>query len=305
MNKKNDSQEKSQVPLQFDMDIDNELACVVFDEVHYVNDPDRGRIWEETIMMLPDHVVMVMLSATIDRPLGFAEWIERNKSKNVYLTQTSERVVPLYHYSYLTAQPSFIEKTRDKEMVELFSTNMNSFVTLKQQSSGFIETNHYKNIKILKYLEKNNVRVSQKFVLNEVVKTLKKKEMIPAICFVLSRKLCYRYASEITENLFQDGDKATSVVKSECLSALRKLPNHEEYIHLPEFNTIVKLMEKGIAVHHSGVLPIFKDMFEIMFEIGYVKFLFATETFAVGVMPTKTVIFTGFQKYSGSGFRML
>ena len=65
-------------------------------------------------------------------------------------------------------------------------------------------------------------------------------------------------------------------------------------------------MEKGVAVHHSGVLPIFKEMIEIMFAKGFVKLLFATETFAVGVnMPTKTVIFTGFQKFSGSGFRTL
>ena len=303
MNQKSDDKN---LPLHFDMDIDNDLGCVIFDEVHYINDPDRGRIWEETIMMLPDSVLMVMLSATMDRPLSFAEWIERNKTKGVYLTQTSERVVPLYHYSYITAPTSFIDKTHDKTYSTLFQENMNRLVPLKQKQGEFIETNFYKIIKIIKYLEKNDIRISQKFVLNEVVKFLKMKGMLPAICFVLSRKMCYRYASEISENLFPEDSKAVSLVKTECLNTLRRLPNHQEYIHLPEFTNIVKLMEKGVAVHHSGVLPIFKEMIEMMFAKGFVKLLFATETFAVGVnMPTKTVIFTGFKKFSGSGFRTL
>lgn len=302
----NRESEDKTIPLHFDMDIENELGCVIFDEVHYINDPDRGRIWEETIMMLPDSVLMVMLSATIDRPLSFAEWIERNKTKGIYLTQTSERVVPLYHYSYITAPTSFIEKTRDKTFSTLFQENMNRLVPLKQKHGEFVETNFHKIIKIIKYLEKNDVRISQKFILNETVKFLKIKGMLPAICFVLSRKMCYRYASEISENLFPDDSKAVSLVKTECLNTLRRLPNHQEYEHLPEFTNIVKLMEKGVAVHHSGVLPIFKEMIEMMFAKGFVKLLFATETFAVGVnMPTKTVIFTGFQKFSGSGFRTL
>lgn len=303
MNKKN---KDNIVPLHFDIDIEDELGCVIFDEVHYINDPDRGRIWEETIMMLPDSVLMVMLSATIDKPLSFAKWIETNKTKSVYLTQTSERVVPLFHYSFITAPPSFIDKTRDKEFSNLFQENMNRLVPVKQKHGEFIETNFYKILKIIRYLEKNNVRITQNFVLNQIIKMLKTKNMLPAICFVLSRKMCYRYAREISETLFESESKSVSMVSTECNKILRKLPNHEEYQHLPEFTSIVKLMEKGVAVHHSGVLPIFKEMIEIMFVKGYVKLLFATETFAVGVnMPTKTVIFTGFQKFSGSTFRML
>ena len=92
----------------FEMDFDNELACVVFDEIHYINDQDRGRVWEETIMMLPRHVQMVMLSATLDSPEKFALWCETRgqndvkSDKIVYLTTTYERVVPLTHYSFIT-----------------------------------------------------------------------------------------------------------------------------------------------------------------------------------------------------------
>ena len=69
--------------LQFDMDLTNDLACVIFDEVHYINDQSRGKVWEETIMMLPNHVQLIMLSATIDTPSRFAAWVEKqNPTKN-------------------------------------------------------------------------------------------------------------------------------------------------------------------------------------------------------------------------------
>ena len=81
--------------LHFDMDIQNELACVIFDEVHYINDADRGKVWEETIMKMPKHVLMVMLSATIDRAEDFAKWIETIKEREVWLSSTTKRVVLL------------------------------------------------------------------------------------------------------------------------------------------------------------------------------------------------------------------
>ena len=99
---------KSTSLTMFEMDFENELACVVFDEIHYINDLDRGRVWEETIMMLPQHIQMVMLSATLDSPEKFALWCEtrgqttKNSSKIAYLTTTNERVVPLTHYSCIT-----------------------------------------------------------------------------------------------------------------------------------------------------------------------------------------------------------
>ena len=68
------------VPLSFEMDIENELAAVVFDEVHYINDRERGSVWEQAIMMLPPHVQLIMLSATIDKPEYFAKWVEEVKS---------------------------------------------------------------------------------------------------------------------------------------------------------------------------------------------------------------------------------
>ena len=95
--------------------------------------------------------------------------------------------------------------------------------------------------------------------------------------------------------------------RRECEHILRtKLPNYKEYLLLPEYLDIVALLEKGVAYHHAGVLPVLREMIELMFSKGFVKLLFATETFAVGInMPTKTVIFTGLSKYNGSVMRQL
>ena len=131
--------------------------------------------------------------------------------------------------------------------------------------------------------------------------------MLPAICFVFSRKLVERFAQTIGLSLFGEDDAhLPSIMRRECENTLRKLPNFKEYINLPEFEMIMKLLEKGVAIHHSGIMPIFREMIELMFAKGYVKLLFATETFAVGInMPTKTVLFTGFDKFNGSSMRML
>ena len=101
---------------EFDMNY-NDLGCVIFDEVHYINDPERGRVWEEAIMMLPSNVQMVMLSATIDTPENFAKWIETNKpEKIVYLASTNERVVPLTHYGFITVTNGIYKAIKNKEL---------------------------------------------------------------------------------------------------------------------------------------------------------------------------------------------
>ena len=97
--------------LKIDMDIENELGCVIFDEVHYIDDADRGTVWEQCIIMLPKHVQMVMLSATIGDKEKFAGWIERIKEKKVIICSTDKRVVPLSFYTYFTVPSKIIENT--------------------------------------------------------------------------------------------------------------------------------------------------------------------------------------------------
>lgn len=294
------------LPLHFNMDFNNELACVIFDEVHYINDTDRGKVWEETFVMLPPHVQMIMLSATIDKAEQFAGWIENIKTTPVVLASTEHRVVPLNHYGFVTIPESNVRQFKDRKTRETIETMRNVLIPLKRGDGANYEPNFHKIRKVLSEFEKEKVFVKKNFVLNEIISHLRRNNMLPAICFVFSRKQVEQFASEITCNLFEEGSKIPSIVEKECTQILRKLPNYKEYTQLREFRIIMKLLEKGIAIHHSGILPVIREMIEMLFAKGYVKVLFATETFAVGVnMPTKTVVFTGITKYHGSGFRNL
>jgi len=295
---------KDQISLHFDIDIETELGCVVFDEIHYINDQHRGRIWEETIMLLPNHIQILGLSATIDKPEKFCQWMETVKGKETWLCPHNKRIVPLTHYSFITYPESYYKKF-PPDIKNLIGDTINPII-LKEQNKLFREKKYSKILKLLKYFDNNNVRVNQFFVMNKLVEYLNNNNMLPALCFVFSRKKTKQFAEKITIPLFPPDSTIPSTIKKECKQILMKLPNYREYLLLPEYEWITQLLEKGIAVHHSGITPVFREMIEILFGKGYIKLLFATETFAVGInMPTKTVIFSSLTKYDGKGFRLL
>lgn len=293
--------------LQFDMDLQSELSCVVFDEVHYINDQSRGKVWEESIMMLPNHVQLIMLSATIDTPSRFAAWVEQqNPTKEVWLCSTSDRVVPLKHYMYITMHDSMFDTMDNKEQKGRFRGINNEFQLLKSKGKPFEESVYHGVKDVKRYMDKNRVFLKRSYAINKVVKKLQSKDMLPAICFVFSRKGVEQCASEVNHSLIEEGSTHGETVENECKKILLKLPNYREYMQLPEYLFMIKLLKKGVAIHHSGVLPILREMVELLFSKGYIRLLFATETFAVGInMPTKTVIFSSFMKYDGHTERII
>jgi len=302
--------------LMFDMDFENELGCVVQDEIHMINDSERGHVWESIILLLPKHIQMVMLSATLDRPEKFALWIENRgnvvseveNKKEVYLATSSFRHVPLTHYSFITTNNGIFKAIKkDKELEKEIRDTVDKLHVLQSPTGEFNEPNYYKVKKMLTMFEQKQVYVKRSHVLNQVCKYMVENNMLPAVCFILSRKQIEVAAKEITVPLLEDDSKVGYIVRRECEQILRaKLPNYQEYLELKEYLNMVALLEKGIAIHHSGVMPILREIVEILFEKGYIKFLFATETFSVGLnMPIKTAIFTDVKKFDGSGMRML
>ena len=293
----------------FEMDFNIDLACVIMDEVHYVNDKDRGFVWETTIMMLPKHVQMVMLSATIDKPELFAQWCENihsDSNKQVCLTNTTHRVVPLTHYSFITATQSVFKTIKDKAIQEEIRRSIDKPLVIQDANGAFNDINYRTIAKTLKLFDDNDIRIKRQHVLNKVTEHLVEKELLPALCFVLSRKQLEICAHEVTTNLLEFDSKVPYIIDHECEQIIRKLPNYKEYLHLPEYLDMVSLLRKGIAIHHSGVTPIFKEIVELLYSKGYIKLLFATETFSVGVnMPTKSVIFTDVNKFDGNTSRIL
>jgi superfamily II RNA helicase len=310
LNNDNQPQTEDSTLLQFQIDIQNELACVVFDEIHYINDADRGQVWEKTILMLPRHVQMVMLSATIDNPAGFADWCERGEAedggKSVYLASTTHRVVPLTHYGFVTTTEAIYKSIRDKVVQQEIRDTTNKLILLQDQHGKFNEPGYKKIVKLDKYFNDNRVFMKRKHVLNQLGTFLYEREMLPAIAFVFSRKNVEACANDMTVPLLEFDSKVSYTVRKECEQIIRKLPNFEEYLHLPEYQNLVSLLEKGVGIHHSGMIPVLREIVELMISKKYIKLLFATESFAIGLdCPIKTAIFTGVTKFDGRGERHL
>jgi len=319
INKQMKDNDKAEIPLSFDLDIDNELAGVVFDEVHYINDVERGSVWEQSLLLLPSQVQLVLLSATIDKPEEFAKWVETSKNsqncekklpeKIMYLASTNHRIVPLNHHMWISCHNWLLKDKADPNKHNALAGLVNRPIPILGNDKRFDEKKYYEVYNSIKYTQLKRDYMKREFILNGLVRYLKKNNMLPAICFIFSRKNVESSAKEITFSLFDgetEGHMATNVRK-ECRDILAsKLVNYREFLELPEYNDLLGLLEKGVAIHHAGMITILREIVELLFEKGYIKLLFATETFAVGLnMPTKTVIFTGLSKFNGSSIRQL
>jgi len=306
------------IKLNFEIDIDTELAAVVFDEIHYINDPERGNVWEQAILLLPPHIQLIMLSATIDKPEIFAQWIENKKKqqskaismipKNVYLTSTNHRVVPLTHYLWLTCHKNTLKLSKNTEYEHLLHNITNKEIIIKDDKNNFKHKNYENLVKINNYFKLSNTPYcSRQFVLNNLITHLKKTDGLPAICFVFSRKNVEKAANEINFSLFEEDSIIPNTIENECKKIIMsKFTNYKEYLELPEYTNLIKLLQKGIGYHHAGVLAVFREMIEILFDRKLIKLLFATETLAVGVnFSTTSVIYTGITKFDGNGMRLL
>lgn len=296
----------------------DDLAYVVFDEVHYINDHDRGQVWEESILTMPSHVIMVMLSATMANPEDFARWIHSIKpEREVRIYSTLKRPVPLY-FSMMVPNPSTFDENLpwndaikeghmqpilDGERGTFQVAHYNAMVKRYQHfvSHVFDESKHQLAKQALQQLQRKKLDFDMLSMLNKFLNFLHINQQVPAILFTLSRKKCDMYAQRVEVNMINHEERRE--IENIFDFHIRKLPNHEQYQQV--INTKQWLM-KGVAVHHSGLLPILKEIVEIIFSKGLIKVLFATETFAIGInMPTKTVVFLDVTKNNGTLVRPL
>ena len=292
--------------LDFKMDYEKECGTVIFDELHYLF-TDRGDAWNDSIVKLPNNIPVIGLSATLSNPETLCNWISNVTERKTALCPNYKRIVPLEHYGLLFLNNHSNIKQfspQEKEFIDDILEKQTLPIKMQQE---YYEENVHKIARFKKILKKYNIYMKKEFVINEVAKYLKIKEELPAIIYVYSRAGCYKLADSIKQSLFPDGSNAVHTIKKEAISILqKKLSNWQEYTETIEFFKIVKRLEKGVAVHHSGVLQVYKEMIEILFADKKIPLLISTETFAVGLnMPVKTCVFTAFQKYSDKGFRNL
>lgn len=308
----------------FDLDIENDLACVVFDELHMIGDKDRGHVWENSILMLPPHIQMIGLSATLDNPEKFAYWLENCRfkendvptlntttlkstlSKQVYLAKKLVRPVPLTHYTFITVNNGIFKAIKDKSVHAEIRGLIDKPFLLYDANGTFAEQNYLNMNKMLKLFQANSVHITRHHVLNQVSKHLVENEMLPALCFVFSIKQLEKYASEMTYPLLEFDSKVPYTIDYECEQILRKLPNYKEYLHLPEYINLVSLLRKGVATHHSKMMPVLREIVELLFARGKIKMLFCTTSVAIGLnLPVRTCIFTDVWKHDGDKLSVL
>ncbi|KAN0062287.1 Antiviral helicase ski2 [Thecaphora frezii] len=315
-------------------DLIRDVEFVIFDEVHYVNDQERGVVWEEVIILCPQHINMILLSATVPNTKEFADWVGRTKKKDIYVISTPKRPVPLEHFLYagreifkiVDAQAQFLgnglkeagealkrKQEKEREAAGLgppvrggrggrggasgsnsrggargAMTPARGAAPASRGRGGAVSSGH---------------RGSDKNLWIHLVGLLRKKDLLPCVVFVFSKKRCEEYASSMPNT-----DLCNAREKNEVFivieKSLTRLKGSDK--NLPQIKRMRDLLGRGIGVHHGGLLPIVKEIVEILFQRGLVKVLFATETFAMGVnMPARSVVFSGIRKHDGHGFRDL
>jgi ATP-dependent RNA helicase HelY len=277
--------------LQTPWDLDH-VDCVIFDEIHYLADPERGTTWEESIILCPDHVQLICLSATVNNADEIAAWIGRTH-RPIRLITHDERPVPLSLHYFVDGK---LHLTVDHTGA-LVKDFPHTGGELRRQAARHGSYGRRPAERATPEMDEPQPR--------EIVDALSANDMLPAIYFLFSRNDCQQYAERlammrpnlVTPRQVDLIDQTTGAI----LAAMR--PEDRE---LEQVRTIVDLARKGIGFHHAGLLPILKQLVEVLFTRGLMEVVFATDTLALGVnMPARTVVIGRMSKWDGRRRRAL
>jgi ATP-dependent RNA helicase DOB1 len=286
-----------------------EVAWVIYDEVHYMRDKERGVVWEESIILLPHKVRFVFLSATIPNAREFVNWIAKIHHQACHVVYTNYRPTPLQHYVFAAGSEGlhlvvdekgkFREGNFQKAMAALQGgRDMEDAIANAVSGSGNGAGGGQKK---RKRSVGGNGGKGGNTDLHRIVKLIMERNLNPVIVFSFSKKDCEKYALELNREDYTD-DVEKDLIAQVYNNAIESLGEDDR--KLPQVEALLPLLKKGIGIHHGGLLPILKEIVEILFSEGLIKALFATETFAIGInMPAKTVVFTNTRKWDGKDFR--
>jgi ATP-dependent RNA helicase DOB1 len=282
-------------------EIMREVAWVVYDEIHYMRDKSRGVVWEESIILLPHNVRFVFLSATIPNAREFASWVVQLHRQPCHVVYTDFRPVPLEHYVFpsggeglnmvVDKRGAFKEESFNKAMAAIKSASdePKDKGGKRQKSGGRDSTGGGKG--------------GQTSDVKRIVRLIMKRGLDPAIVFSFSKKECEAFAQQMSK-MSLNSEEHSKLVEQVFNNAMDSLADEDR--SLPQVDAMLPYLKKGIGFHHGGLLPILKEVVEILFAEGLVKILFATETFSIGLnMPAHTVVFTNTRKYDGKDFRWI
>ncbi len=259
------------------------LGYVVMDEVHYLADKFRGAVWEEVLIHLMESVQVISLSATVSNAEEFGEWLQTIRGDTAVIV-SEVRPVPLYQHVLI-----------DNGLIDLFVENGKVNPEILRREKEAMRRVRTPRGRESKDWTDGGRRLSRP----EVIEKLNREAMLPAISFIFSRVGC----DSAVRQCLNGGIRLTSTEEKsqirEC--AFRHTHNiAEEDLETLGFSEWLSALERGIAAHHAGLLPSFKNTVEELFQRGLVKIVFATETLALGInMPARTVVLEKLMKWNG------
>ena len=290
-----------------------EISWVIYDEIHYMKDVERGVVWEESIVLLPHDVRFVFLSATIPNAREFSEWIAHIHHQPCHVVYTEYRPVPLEFMLAPPGKDPIVAVGRDgswhEEAFSIAFAETDAAPTeggsrrlyhgvAVQQMRGTVRMNRFQKA------EKRTMdREEQGRLTKDVAIRLMEKDLGPMIIFCFGRKECSELSELFGAKSFVSSDDSDAIDHMVDL-AIEKLSESDK--ELPQIAQLRDLLKRGIGIHHGGLIPLMKELIEVLFQHGYVKILIATETFAMGLnMPARTVLFHSLLKFDGIEKRLL
>lgn len=270
----------------------HDVAYVIFDEVHYLDDRERGTVWEESLIFLPSTTRVISLSATVSNVEELGAWMREIRPQDLDVIIDEKRPVPLSHWVHCPGHGTFdawnagrVRKIEEKRKAESDALERQRKRRSRRRGRG----------------GRRGGRRYEAPDPGPLFDELEAREFLPALVFSFSRKDCERLA------LRNEGRELLSPEESARMAELQ-----EELVELFQLDRghlrgeVFRLARSGIAYHHAGMLPIYKEVVERMFTRGLLKMLFTTETFALGInMPARAVVFAGLRKYDGVSFDFL
>jgi len=247
----------------------HDVRYTVFDEIHYLDDIERGTVWEESIIFAPPHIRFLCLSATVPNVGILADWIRQVRPETpLEVVLEPHRPVPLRH---LICVPGLgIKRLEQLEKLESGA----DFAAWFKKTGADVNPNAWRG---------------------RLVDHLAEEDRLPALWFAFNRRECEEFAHLVRRPLLDDAGRREMLALYDDLIARFDIPRKD-----PTVGRLRSLLAKGVAYHHAGLLPTLKEVVERIFTSGLLKLLFATETFAVGVnMPARTVVFNTLHKFDG------
>ncbi len=262
----------------------HDVDYVIFDEVHYMDDVERGSVWEESLIFAPEDIRFISLSATVENLDQLGTWLQEIRRHDQVVIRSKRRPVPLKHRLF----------TSDNG---LFAVGRLDYVRRREASRGEARGRRGRHGRP----EGRPAAGARDPGLATLLDALEREGELPALVFSFSRKDCERLASRSRGRrlLTADEQSRMEALQRRLVELFQLQPGELQ-------GEVFQLAARGVAYHHAGMLPIHKEVVERLFTSGLLKLLFTTETFALGInMPARAVVFHSLRKFDGVNFDYL